>query len=321
MRTIREREVTPTVPPVSLRTILVAVDGSAAAEAGLHAATEIARRADAALDLVCAVVPVPNQGLLQLEQLERAERAEAERYLNALASNLREKHGIRATARLETGGPVRVICDEAERAHVDLLVMTSHGHTGVERAVIGSVADGVARRVRAPVLMLRTGRHIPAGTPPLRRMLVALDGSPEAERVLPSAVALALACGTRLELLQVVHTVMVPMVDMPMSPPVLIGDTDLTRQHVAAASEYLQRIAARLRAAGVHSVDHKAIASDAVHRAILDEAKALGADAVALTSHGRGASRLLFGSVADEILRHSTAALLLVRVPNAPSAS
>src|ERR1019366_5473849 len=84
---------------------------------------------------------------------------------------------------------------------------------------------------------------------------------------------------------------------------------------------YLSGIAHRLEREGVAKVDTKVLVAPAAGPAIVDLAHAFRADLVAMTSHGRGASRLLVGSVADKILRGTHCSILFRRTPVAKAAS
>jgi nucleotide-binding universal stress UspA family protein len=158
-------------------------------------------------------------------------------------------------------------------------------------------------------------------------ILVALDGSANAERVLLHVQALAEKFGSRVTLLRATT----PAVDL--IPPGAVGMPagDLTaygrvppqvaydqvEQVIDAeaneAAAYLTGVAERLREAGVEAqVDYP---NDRASDAILGQANALGAGLIAMTTHGRsGLARALLGSVADEVVRRSRCPVLLVRV-------
>src|SRR6266576_5329505 len=97
------------------------------------------------------------------------------------------------------GQPAVNILSAVDTRNIDLVVLCSHGYTGMTRWVLGSVAEKVARHARVPVLILREGGPLPAGphpdiTRPLRA-LVALDGSAHAKAALepPASLIAALA--------------------------------------------------------------------------------------------------------------------------------
>jgi nucleotide-binding universal stress UspA family protein len=152
------------------------------------------------------------------------------------------------------------------------------------------------------------------------RLLVALDGSPAAEEVLPHAEALAGAFSSQVILLHATisaetliaetaagETAVGPVVATPVDPtPILEADR-------STAVEYLEPVARRLRDRGVKAETEypQGPASDV----IVERADALGASLILMTTHGRGGlGRVVFGSTADSVLRHTRVPVLLVRI-------
>lgn len=87
-------------------------------------------------------------------QMEVNERAELEAELLPLASSLRFA-GFTVTTKVEFGHPARMILHAIERDKIDLIAMTTHGRTGLGRALFGSVAESVMHQVRIPILLFR----------------------------------------------------------------------------------------------------------------------------------------------------------------------
>lgn len=150
-------------------------------------------------------------------------------------------------------------------------------------------------------------------------LLVALDGSAAAERVLEHAEALATAFGSRITVLRATLSpemviaesgsgdVAVGQMAPTLDPePILEADSETT-------TDYLGTVSARLRARGVQvDVEHPEGPADNV---IVERAATLGASLILMTTHGRsGLGRLVFGSVADSVLRHAPCPVLLVRI-------
>lgn len=200
--------------------------------------------------------------------------------------------------------------------------MTTHGRTGLSRAWIGSTADRVLRHSSVPVLMLHpvAGKTRAAAARHLfKRILVALDGSSFADEILSAASALCECGNGRLLLTQVVQPVplIVPEAiaangDSFAGFPPMIVDTAATRQLAADVKAHLAATARTLQERHIECEIHVPVAEH-VARAILDTARATGADAIALTTRGRGASRLFMGSVADKVLRGGGLPTLLQR--------
>lgn len=149
-------------PEGPFQRILVPLDGSAFAEEALDHATQIARRDDAALTLVRAVVPIPAVGVPMLDPAvsfeydnieERLESAES--YLDRVASQLRDE-GLEVSTVVERHPqPATTILETTGQVGADLVVLSIHGRTGVPRMVLGSVSDKVVRGGTTPVLLHR----------------------------------------------------------------------------------------------------------------------------------------------------------------------
>jgi nucleotide-binding universal stress UspA family protein len=157
-----------------------------------------------------------------------------------------------------------------------------------------------------------------------RRILVPLDGSPEAEAILPHAERMARHCGAALELVRsyapspalVAATVAAAM---PGTGP-LLGTSSYLAAGREEADAYLEDVERRLRGAGVE-VAHRRLEGPA-GEAIVAEAQRWGADLIAMTTHGRGGfDRLVHGSVASYVAHHAPCPVLLVRPDTAPPAT
>jgi nucleotide-binding universal stress UspA family protein len=149
-----------------------------------------------------------------------------------------------------------------------------------------------------------------------RRVVVALDGSSRAERVLTYVEEFALRTGARITLVRA----WAPQPDASPDTDVgaLPGDAAWEASEPEArnarlqAERYLEEVVARLRGRGV-AADYEVVEGPAGEM-IVDEAEGLGAELVALTTHGRtGLGRLVLGSVADYVVQHTTCPVLLVR--------
>src|SRR3954470_4384973 len=133
--------------------ILVPLDRSALAEQALGRAAAIARASHATIDVVLVHQPLPAAGWSDLPA--NADMwGDEHTYLETVARELSSGAGIPATHAMLRGNPVEMICMHAKDVRTDLIVMTSHGRTGLSRAWMGSVADGVLRHSSLPVLML-----------------------------------------------------------------------------------------------------------------------------------------------------------------------
>src|SRR5690606_9370019 len=124
----------------------------------------------------------------------------AESYLADQAQALREA-GLNVTTTVMVGAPDARIAEVAQRRTDPLVVMATHGYSGVRRWALGSVADRVVHSTCAPVLLVRSGITAP-DPPALKRILVPLDGSALAARALPVAAEIASCAGAEMVLLR-----------------------------------------------------------------------------------------------------------------------
>ena len=295
------------------RKILVPLDRSSFAEQALGPATAIARAARSEIDLVIVHEPRPLAGSPDVAW-HAGQVDDENEYLSAIASELSSLASIASTHAVLPGDVVSAICTRVKNNDVDMVVMTTHGRTGLNRAWVGSVADGVLRRSGVPVLMCRPIEqqdYVP--TMSFQRILVLLDGSVRAKGILESAVALAICSGARLSLLRVVQPVKLLSVEtaMPFAFPLPAEDEVSTKRMADRAGYELNEIARDLSDRDLAGVDVNVVIDHDVARAITDFAVGSNVDAIAMTTHGRGASRLLFGSVADQLIRSTHLPMLL----------
>ena len=137
-----------------IRKILVPLDFSAASLRALEYAARVALREGASLGLV----HVPEIGTVRRGGQVAAPRNAVTRRLKALVGSLAKRGIRRAGDRLLAGDPGQAIVSYARSAAFDLIVMGSSGRTGLERVLLGSVAEKVVKRAHCPVLVVRRGR-------------------------------------------------------------------------------------------------------------------------------------------------------------------
>jgi len=140
--------------------ILVPLDGSETAEGILPVVERLAGPRDLTVSLLEVVEPFPSgvhaELATQAEELIAFRRAEATRYLNKVAEPLKAK-GVRVECAVMVGRAGEAIATAAAHEHADLIAMVTHGRTGFERLLFGSVAEGVLRTATVPVLLLKAG--------------------------------------------------------------------------------------------------------------------------------------------------------------------
>ncbi|MDH3286890.1 MAG: universal stress protein [Betaproteobacteria bacterium] len=137
--------------------ILIAVDGSETSRSALDDALKLAREQGAKVLLLYVYEPIVSSSTHGLVDLTQAIRDEGDQIVAGALEEAR-KAGVEARSRVLDAAGRRVasaIVEEANTAGVDLIVLGTHGRRGLEHLVLGSVAEGVARRAAVPVLLIR----------------------------------------------------------------------------------------------------------------------------------------------------------------------
>ena len=140
---------------IKLARILVAMDFSVSSQAALRSAAMLGHRLKAQLVLVHAFQS-PASALPMETDLPKSLREKAERRVQA-ALGVSSADELIADLIFASGDPVEVILDQAKRLRADLIVLGTHGRRGLQRLVLGSVAESVVRRAGCPVLVVKAG--------------------------------------------------------------------------------------------------------------------------------------------------------------------
>jgi nucleotide-binding universal stress UspA family protein len=315
------------------RRILVPLDGSTRAEQALLIAARLARASGGSLFLV-RVVPSPikmtQQAVASTTRMRETSDAgvagvpAASDYLARLAASALLA-GIATESEVITGVPAEAIIAATRSWRADILVLCSHGYSGMTRWALGSVAEKVAFHSPIPVLVLREGGPQPDAELRLR-VLAGLDGSTRAEEVLAPAayVTAALVPPARgaLHLMRVVQPLVADQQeDGPYTNAIILQQ----------ASNYLDATVDRLRKgplapvlAGLLSLNSSVALDADVASAIIQEAEydeeaaragmAEGCTIIALATHGLGGiGRWVVGSITARVLKASRLPVLIVR--------
>jgi nucleotide-binding universal stress UspA family protein len=283
--------------------ILVPLDGGPTGEAALPYAAAIARRTGGALVLVRAA----HAAVLNPDQADAV--GQAETYLRAQAAQLIEQ-GLPVEAGVPYGGASYWIVEEVALRNADLVVMATHDRSGADRWLHGSVAEAVVSHAPVPVLIVRAAanQHAERFELPHPVLLVPLDGSRLAEAALPAASRLAAALGASIVLTSIVpppgHLVHAEGVGVPVGE----HESNLMR---ADAEAYLAATAGRL---GNELVSSTLVRLGDPVTEIAELAEELQVAAVVMATHGRtGLPRVLFGSIAGQVIHVGQAPVVLVR--------
>lgn len=298
--------------------IIVPLDGSPLAENALVPAVSLARalRAPVHLIRIRNAEPSPFSYPLLPAVAVTAEPSEiitaGEAYLRAIAMRVEDEiDGSPVTVRELAGSPSKTIIDYARGVGASTIVMATRRHDGRDRVVLSSVADAVARRAGIPVLL--TGPE----TTPIRRLtdwackriLIPVDESRLARRIILPALQLAQGFNARITLL---HVLPASHVSAGYSAtPFGVGLEPIGNQR--SALHRLEEIAQVLRSGGI-SVDTRVVQTALpTADAVMNEAVDTHAELIALATRGHGvARRFAFGSVAHELVKRAQLPMLVL---------
>jgi nucleotide-binding universal stress UspA family protein len=285
--------------------MLIPLDGSSLAEQALEPALLLGRGAGREVILFRAVSDVESLG----ETDAALERREAYRYLKSVQT-AHPALDLKLTARIITGPAASAIVKTAAEEAVDLIVMSTHGYTGLSRLMYGSVAEGVLRAAPCPVLVIRSPL-------PLRRVLVPLDGSELAQQALAPGIEVAHRLGGEVTLLESVAREWVDEGQIRELDKMEPGLGDLLREGSDGVAEsYLREMRRAARSAGV-KVQTEVTNGPAAGR-IIRHVLANNIDLVVMATHGRAGWQLLMrGSVTAKVLNSGCCSMLIIRPPEA----
>jgi len=310
--------------------MLVPLDGSELAEVVFVYAKELAGRLN--LDLVFLHVCAPEQS--ESTPMHRAYIERAAEIVRHQSQEVQEKSGIHpgikaveAQAELMVGYPAEEILRYVDENDIDLILIASHGRSGIRRWTMGSVADKILRASKVAALL------VPAGIPgeivydewPTRTLLVPLDGSELAEAVLPHVEALAKQRG--IELMNVVLLTVCEPPDI-MSPDsyYLIPESypptrplkwkKYVEQEMGrckqACEQYLAGVEERLKDTGL-KVRAEVLMGKPADK-IVEYTTQNPLNLTIMATHGRsGLSQWAYGSVTHKVLHGVSSPILLVR--------
>lgn len=290
--------------------ILAPLDGSSLAECVLPHVMALAAPSGAVLTLlrVLEQEEPDTAGLVDPIGWQLAQ-AEAGAYLQEVASRLGTA-GVEAKPVTVPGTPAERVVSFAGEHDIDLIVLSSHGRSGLSGWNVSSVVQKIILRAPSSVMIVRAYQPVPTtGGPTLyERVLLPLDGSQRAECVLPVAAFLAKSGGGTLILAHVVREPELPRRTRPSSADLKLVQRLIERNQREATS-YLEGLQQRLSV----PAETRLLVSGDVTTALHDLAESDDADLVLLAAHGySGAPRRIYGSVTTSFIAYGSTPLFIV---------
>ena len=287
--------------------ILVPLDGSELAEVSLPYAEELAGRLGSEITLIyvrrSAEDPYDHMHRFYIKKTAEVTKQGTERYLEKPVGK-----AIKVESRILVGHAAEEIVDYADKADIGLIVMATHGRSGIRRWALGNVAEKVVGATGRPMLLIRAKDARPdvreKGT--LNKVLVPLDGSKESEAVIPYVEELSSKFEAQVILLHI------------FVPSVVAHDNVQAERVVslrASGKDYIEKVAAQLKQRGIAAkAEFREGLAGAVAKEIFSFADEVYADVVAMSTHGHsGIGLRVFGSTTASVLERGNTPILLVR--------
>jgi len=295
-----------------LKHILVPLDGSQVAECVLPHTVALARAFEARITLLRVLeYQYPSDRTRSVDPLDwHIRKAEARAYLNDVTARLQEID-LRTENMLLEGPAAERIIEFARSQDVSLILLGSHGRSGLSGWNISSVVQKIILRAYTPTMIVRAYQNVPSDLVGLRyrSVLVPLDGSQRAECILPLATTLTRSYESRLLF---AHVVARPA--MPHHAPLATEEAQLlsqiTERNRLEAARYLEQLRHRLST----KIETRLLVSDDVAASLHNLVVQEHVDLVLLSAHGySGETKWPYGSIALNFIAYGTSPLLIVQ--------
>jgi len=292
--------------------ILVPLDGSSLAECVLPHVIAIANAFDARITLLRVLehprVPALSQSIDPLEW--QLFKSEAEAYLNGVKTRLQD-FGLQSRSALKEGQAAESIIDFAYRSDIDLIILSSHGQSGLSGWNISSIVQKIILRAYTSALIVRAYQSTDQDLANLgyRQLLVPLDGSQRAENVLPSTMILSRFYGSQLLL---AHLVCTPelLSRTPLAPNEIEMVNQIIERNRQEATRYLEEIRSR----STSGVDTRLHIGEGHSIELHNLVEIEDVDLVVMSAHGySGNPKWPYGSVTLSFIAYGTTPLLIVQ--------
>ena len=298
--------------------ILYGTDGSEGAGIAGRLLARPSLSADTRITVLSAVAPLgwlatmPLEGTIgaegtfypQLAEIVAEEQAAAREAARAAAAALQDR-GAPVTACVRQQAPAEAILEQAREDGAELIVVGSHGMGAVERFLLGSVSERVARYAHCSVMVARGDT--------LRRAIVAVDGSESAEHALDALLRLPLPAEMEITLVYVLRPDALPPA-LQLGPGFSGGAMidEYEQQYHTLGEQIVQHAQAHLHHAGREAATE--VRRGAPAEELIAAAREAGADLIVVGAANKSAlGRLFLGSVSSRVLSHAPCSVMVAR--------
>ncbi len=291
-----------------IQNILVLLDGSPLAESVVPHMQALAAAFQSEVTLLHVLERETAVSFAQLDPINwQMRKVEVQAYLNKAAQQWPTGQDVR-TVLLE-GTAVDRINEYIQETDPDLILLSSHGHSGLKPWNVSSVAQKIIYHAFKSFMLVRAYQQPQTDAPPYRRIMVPLDGSQRAECVLPFALRLAQTHEAELLL---VHAVTRP--DVVQRQPLSPEEADLLEQFVERNKAEAARYLAQFDHLADSGVKTRLLTNSSAADVLLNFAEAEQVDLVLLCAHGSSGDNVRpYGSVVSSFIAYGSSALLIVQ--------
>lgn len=293
--------------------LLIPLDGSRTSEKVLPFAHVLAATLKLPIELIevvdvsAATAHVASDKARYLDAMIAEGERESREHLKGVAA---EFPGSQVSCIVERGNPAEVIIDRAAADKGALIAMATHGRSGVNRWLMGSVAEKVLRGTECTMFLVRADEEARADmTLKIKTIVVTLDGSELAESVLPTVVDTAKALDLDVVLFRAYDLAASAYYG---SEDYLPNYDEMLRNLKSEVEEYLAKKVDALKKVGLARVSSLAVAGDGAEEIVRYSREHPDA-LIAMCTHGRsGVRRWVLGSVTERVVRHADDPILVV---------
>ena len=279
---------------VPFQKIVVPLDGSSLAEQVIASARAFARVYNAELEVVCVENKETERDIHLTDAQVLENRTELQKYIG-MVCKLIEDDGLQVRTHYRYGEPSAEIDTVSRETNADLIIMTTRGKFELGQLITTSMSQGVVQKTSTPTLLIRPTNNWRSRRSEFKRILVALDGSNEAERVLPYIRAFANHFGSKVLLFSV-------------------PEGSESEGFSETIKNYLDGVAATLKADGLDV--HTIVTGSGPARTILAVSEDEKIDLIMMSSHGRGGVerevQIPIGSVAQKVVQETMCPVFLL---------
>lgn len=271
-------------PVAEMETLLIASDGSEFSKNAIREAINLAKICSSKL-IAVSVVKTNLEFESVLPQVVEKDEQEATKHLEWVR-NQAQKEGVECQTIVSLGEePYQDIIDQASKNKVNMIIMGTHGRTGMKRLMMGSVTAKVIGHASCNILVSPIDAKVE-----FKNVLIATDGSKYSDAAASEALKIAKRCGSSLIVISVAAS----------------------GAEFGSAKDNVKKITETAEKEGIKT--EEVVAKGKPYEVIVETSKQKKADLIVLGSHGRaGLERLLMGSVTERVIGHSESAVLVVK--------